>query len=109
MAKSHPSDEKLTRWVEGRSTPITNTHIEHCPQCLQRLEDQTALEEDLRQRLADDLAPSRTVSQRLQERLERALADRETMSMLTDLMNNGLRTSHVLLEGDHRDKDDLDG
>lgn len=109
MAKTHPSDRRLDRWIEGRSTPFTDSHVQHCPQCLQRLEERTALEDELRQRLTDDLTPPDTVARRLQQRLERAFADRETISMVTDLMNNGLRTSHVLLEGDPEDEDENDG
>lgn len=109
MAATHPSDARLQQWVEGRRAPLTNNHVQHCPQCLDRLEDLTALEDELRHRITDDLAASDAVVRRMRARIERTLADRETMSVLTDLMNNGVRTSHVLFESDPEDKDEHDG
>lgn len=105
----HPSDRRLQRWVEGRRTLLTSNHVQHCPQCAQRLEEMTALEVGLRERLTSDLSPADLVAKRMTERLERAFADRETMSVLIDLMNNGLRTSQVLLEGQLEGEDERDG
>jgi len=105
----HPSDRRLERWAEGRRTPLTNSHVQHCPQCAQRLEEITALEAGLREHLSHDLAPSDLVAARMAKRLEQAFADRETMSVLIDLVSNGLRTSQVLLEGQREDEDESDG
>lgn len=104
----HPSDTRLERWVGGRRTPLISSHVQHCPQCQQRLEDLTTLEGELRQRLTDDLASSEEVARRVRDRLERALADRETMSLLADLLNNGVRTSRVLLDSDRGEQEEED-
>ena len=37
-----------------------------------------------------------------------AFADRETMSLLTDLLSNGVRTSRVLLDGDREEREEED-
>jgi hypothetical protein len=104
----HPSDSRLERWVGGRRTLFVSSHVQHCPQCQERLEDLTTLEGELLQRLTDDLASPDEVARKVRDRMERAFADRETMSLLTDLLSNGVRTSRVLLDGDREELEEED-
>jgi hypothetical protein len=68
----------------------------------------TTLEDAMLQRLNDDLASPEEVARKVQDRMERAFADRETVALLTDLLGNGVRTSRVLLDGDREEQDEED-
>jgi len=99
MSWRHPSDSALGRWTAGGRSPRAARHAEHCPMCLERLEQLTELEPALRAELEADLAPHPSFEQRLWERLEAKLADREALAVFTELMNVGPTTSWLLLEG----------
>jgi hypothetical protein len=74
--------------------------------CLERLEQITELEPRLRADLETNLAPQPSLEQRLWERLEAKLADREALSVFTELMDIGPETSWLLLEGPHKEERD---
>lgn len=109
MMRGHPSEQRLQRWLEAESGDRYAGHIAHCPLCQERLEQMTALEPQVREQLTSDLSAPSTLEQRIRDHLERKLADRETMAVLGELMNTGLRTSQVLLTGEQQEEEDDNG
>ena len=99
MSWRHPSDSTLGRWSAGTTSRRAARHAEHCPMCLERLEQITELEPRLRSELAADLMPRPALETRLWERLEARIAEREAISVLAELMDVGPETSRLLLEG----------
>jgi hypothetical protein len=99
MSWRHPSDDALGRWSAGGSGRRAARHAEHCPMCLERLEQITDLEPRIRAELELDLMPRPTLENALWDRLEARMAEREAVSVLTELMDVGPETSRLLLEG----------
>ena len=99
MSWRHPSDATLGRWSAGSTSRRAARHAEHCPMCLERLEQITELEPRIRAELGADLMPRPSLESALWERLEARLAEREAISVLTDLIDVGRETSRLLLEG----------
>ena len=67
--------------------------------CLERLEQITDLEPRIRSELEADLMPRPALETGLWDRLEARMAEREALSVLTELMDVGTETSRLLLEG----------
>jgi hypothetical protein len=67
--------------------------------CLERLEQITDLEPRIRSELEADLMPRPALETALWDRLEARMAEREALSVLTELMDVGPETSRLLLEG----------
>ena len=106
MSWRHPSDATLGRWSAGGRSRRATRHAEHCQMCLERLEQLTELEPRLRAELETNLASHPSFEQKLWERLEAKLADREALSVFTELMDIGPETTWLLLEGHRKDGTD---
>jgi len=99
MTWRHPSDTTLGRWSAGSRSRRAARHAEHCPMCLERLEQITELEPQIRSELEADRMPRPSLEKMLWDRLEARIADREAISVFTELMDVGPETSRLLLEG----------
>ncbi len=99
MSWRHPSDTTLGRWSAGSGSRRAARHAQHCPMCLQRLEQITELEPRIRAELGADHMPRPSLENALWERLETRIAEREALSVLTELMEVGPETSRLLVEG----------
>ncbi len=99
MTWRHPSDLALDRWSSGSTSRRTARHAGHCPLCLERLEALTELEPVLRSELESDRMPRAALETKLWDRLEATIANREALSVITDLMDVGPQTTRLLLEG----------
>ena len=99
MSWRHPSDTSLERWSTGGPSRRAARHAQHCPLCLERLEQITALEPRIRAELEADTMPRPSLEAALWDRLESRIAEREAISVFTELMDVGPATSRLLLEG----------
>lgn len=99
MSDRHLSDAVLTSWSAGRTHRGAARHLEHCPLCLARVEQMTELAPRVRADLEASLMPQRSLEEALWDRLEARVADREAMSVLTELIDVGPATSLLLLGG----------
>lgn len=106
MIWPHPSDRGLSRWAAGRPSLRSSDHAQHCPQCQERLEQITELEPQVRAQLEASLAPTESFEARLRDRLEQKVSNREALAVVADLMDAGLRTSQMLVEGEQKEEDD---
>jgi hypothetical protein len=107
MSWPHPSDDALTKWSEGTASRRAERHVEHCPLCLDRLEQMTQLAPQLRTQLEADLMPHDLLESRLWDRLEARIANREAVAVLTDLMEVGPTVTRLMLDA-HVDRGDDD-
>lgn len=99
MSPRHLSDAALSSWADGRAHRGAARHVEHCPLCLDRLEQMTELEPGVRSDIEASLMPLRSLEEALWDRLEARVADREALSLVTDLIDVGPATSMLLLGG----------
>lgn len=106
MSWGHPSDEQLARWAAEGKGQRAASHALNCLLCERRLEAITELAPQLREQLAATLEPADTFEERLQERLNQRLFDRETIAVLTDLMDVGPETTRLLLGAEEGNEDD---
>jgi hypothetical protein len=108
MSWRHPSDTTLGRWSAGTRSRRAARHAMHCPMCLERLEQITELEPQIRSELEADLMPRPSLEEALWDRLQARIAEREAISVFTELLDVGPETSRVLLEGTVDDGGDDD-
>lgn len=106
MSWTHPSDAQLIQWATHGTGQRAANHIGHCPWCEGRLEAITELGPQLRQQLGAALEPTESFEQRLQERVNQWLLDRETFAVLSDLVDAGPETARLLMAAEERDADD---
>lgn len=106
MSWRHPSDAALGRWSGGRRSLRAARHARHCPLCLERLEQITELEPDVRAELEADLTSPSALEQQLWDRLEARLADQEALTVFSELMDVGPQTTWLLLGGTPNDGED---
>lgn len=99
MSDRHLSDAALSSWSAGRTSRGAARHLEHCPLCLARVEQMTELEPRVREDLEATLMPLRSLEEAVWDRLEARVADREALSVLTELIDVGPATSLLLLGG----------
>jgi hypothetical protein len=114
MNRHHPSDEQLARWIADGTGRLAASHAVHCPLCERRLEAITELAPQITEQLAAALEPPSTFAERLQERLDQRLFNREAFEVLTDLLDVGPETTRLLLGAQDPDpglqgKDNDDG
>lgn len=98
MSWRHPSDTVLGRWSAGNPSRRAARHAEHCSLCLDRLEQLTELEPRLRSELEADQMPREALEARLWDRLEARIANREAITVFTEMMDVGPETTRLLLE-----------
>ena len=72
----------------------------HCPMCLERLEQITELEPQIRSELEADLMPRPSLEEALWDRLQARIAEREAISVFTELLDVGPETSRAAAGGD---------
>jgi hypothetical protein len=106
MTLGHPSDKKLAQWATDGKGHRAARHALHCSLCERRLEAHTELAAQLKTDLAASLTPPTAFEQRIRERLNQSLLDRETLAVLADLLNIGPQTSRLLIETEPEEEND---
>jgi hypothetical protein len=106
MSARHPSERRLAEWAEGARDYSAARHAHTCGLCQARLEALTELTAEVTTTLEANLVPSRDFAERLRDRLEQKLTNREALAVLSDLLDVGPTTSRLLMETDREEDRD---